>query len=393
MKVLQIIVTLDPRYGGPVNVCLEMSRELARLGAQVTIFTTKLGFPSGKRSDIQRGETCQAGIRICYFPVQFRPMAFSLQMAAALWRKIREYDIVHIHGLYRFPQTFAAWCARRQGVPYIITTHGTLDPFLFHHPRHLKLKRVYERLFALQNLNDAATIHFTTQEEQKLVSYLQLQAPGVVIPIGVDWHRFRDLPSPGRFRDYLGLKNNEQIILHLGRIHFKKGLDLLVKGFSIVADVLPNAKLVIAGPDNDGYGKEVRRWIAEKNLEDRLYFPGMIKGQQVLEAYIDADIFALASYTESFGIAVVEAMACACPVVISDKVNIWRDIQEANAGMVVQCKAKAVGSAILQLIEDPHRRHTMGLAGRDFVRINYNWEQIGHQVMDLYHNLTRSSIA
>lgn len=389
IKVLQVILTVSPRFGGPANVCMEMSRELSRLGAQVTIFTTNLDYPSCIWQ-FQRDEKYEAEIKIHYFPVQFRPMAVSLQMGAMLWREIRKYDIVHIHGLYRFPLAFAAWCARRKGVPYIIRTCGTLDPYLFHHPRHRRMKRFYERFFALPNLQGASAIHFTTKEEQKLVHFLNFHSPGVVIPNGLNWKVFQKLLPAGKFRRRIGL-TDEQIILYLGRIHFKKGLDLLVKGFEKVARHLPNSRLVIGGPDNDGYEKEVRKWVAEANLTERVYFPGMLEGREVMEAYVDADVFALPSYSENFGIAVAEAMACACPVVISDKVNIWREVKKANAGIVVPCEEQALGAALLNLLQDPHRRRAMGLAGRELVRETYNWEKIGLQVMDLYRKLTQSS--
>ena len=144
-------------------------------------------------------------------------------------------------------------------------------------------------------------------------------------------------------------------------------------------------------PNNEGFADKARVWLKEEGVLNRATFTGMLLGKNKLAILRDADMFVLPSYSENFGISVVEAMACGVPVVISDKVNIWRDIQKANAGIVVPCEAKAVGSALLQLIEDPHRRHTMGLAGRDFVRTNYNWEKIGHQIIALYQNLIQSS--
>ena len=92
-------------------------------------------------------------------------MAVSRQMARALWREIGQFDVVHIHGLYRFPQTFAAWCARQAGVPYIMRPHGSLDPFLYFQKRHSKLKRLYEHLFEFRNLSSASALHFTTEDE------------------------------------------------------------------------------------------------------------------------------------------------------------------------------------------------------------------------------------
>ena len=131
MKILHVIGNLSPRFGGPVAVCLRFARELVAQGHKVTIFTTNLDYPRGIRSVSVGEPVIEQGVEIRYFPVQFRPLVFSHQMGRVLWMEVRQFDLVHIHGLYRFPQTFAAWCARQKRVPYIIRPHGSLDPYLY----------------------------------------------------------------------------------------------------------------------------------------------------------------------------------------------------------------------------------------------------------------------
>ena len=139
---------------------------------------------------------------------------------------------------------------------------------------------------------------------------------------------------------------------------------------------MPNAQLVIAGPENDDYGQKVRSWVRERGLESAVHFVGSLQGDDVVQAYVDADVFALPSYTENFGMTVAEAMACALPVVISDQVNIHAEVSTAGAGLVTRCDADDTTQALVTLLQDPERRRTMGKAGRRLVQAHYTWPAI-----------------
>jgi glycosyltransferase involved in cell wall biosynthesis len=151
----------------------------------------------------------------------------------------------------------------------------------------------------------------------------------------------------------------------------------------------PNARLVIAGPENDGHGQEVRRWVSERGLDSAVHFVGPLEGLDVVRAFVDADVFALPSYTENFGMAVIEAMACALPVVISDQVNIHHEISQADAGLVTHCDVDEVAAALLNLLDDPDRRRTMGKAGRQLVREHYAWPGIVAALSQEYEVVVR----
>lgn len=162
----------------------------------------------------------------------------------------------------------------------------------------------------------------------------------------------------------------------MGRLHFKKGLDLLIPAFDAVRRRVPEAQLVIAGPQNDDYGKKVHNWVRERGLEAAVRFVGPLYGHDVLQAYVDADVFVLPSYTENFGMTVIEALACALPVVISDQVNIHAEVNRAGAGIVTRCDVNEVAVAIEALLNDAERRRSMGEAGRRLVQDRYTWPAI-----------------
>jgi glycosyltransferase involved in cell wall biosynthesis len=180
---------------------------------------------------------------------------------------------------------------------------------------------------------------------------------------------------------------DRRIILFLGRLNFKKGLDLLVRSFSEIARSRDDVHLVLAGPDNEGYGAKVLEWLKREGMLSRTTFAGMVTGQDKLDLLCDAELFVLPSYSENFGLAVVEAMAAGLPVVISNKVNIWREILEARAGLVVSCDAKELADAVNQLLLNPAVAKKMGCRGRAIVENKFSWERVAPRMIELYREV------
>ena len=213
------------------------------------------------------------------------------------------------------------------------------------------------------------------------------ETPGVVVPLGVDLREFQNLPEPGRFRERFPEIGPKQIILFLGRINFKKGLDLLVQALAQVVRHRRDVHLVVAGPDNDGWGGRVRDWLQAAGLTDYATFTGMLLGEEKLAALRDAQMFVLPSYSENFGLAVVEAMACGLPVVISDQVNIWREVAAAGAGLVGPCEATRLAENLEALLADPERGAEMGRRGKALVAGRFQWDGVALALQDLYARL------
>jgi glycosyltransferase involved in cell wall biosynthesis len=385
MKILHVIESMSPRYGGPVGVLKSLSRAQAALGHDVSIVTTDTDYPSGTLDVPLNRPVVESGVATTYFGVQFRPLNLSVPMAGTLPGLIAAHEVTHVHGLYRFPPTFAAAAARFQKKPYIIRSFGALDPFMYaRSSKSRMLKRAYESLFDLPNLRAASAIHFTTEDERDLAGHLDLKAPSFIIPNGLDWKPFETLPAPGSFRARFSIAPDTPLVLFLGRINFKKGLDILIPAFAQTRSAVPGAKLAIVGPDNDGYGATVRKLVTENSLDDSVIFVDMLTGEQVREAFVDADIFSLPSYTENFGMTVIESLACATPVVISDQVNIHREVNASGSGLVTPCDAAQVSAAMSSLLLDADRRLSMGALGRGFVAGHYAWPHIVERLDDEY---------
>lgn len=385
MRILHVMSSLAPRYGGPPQVCLELCQELARRGERVGIYSTNMDGPGELNVPLAQSVWTN-GVEVRYFPVQTpRSYVMSWPLARALRRAIPEQDIVHIHSLYVFPSTVAAYFCRRAGVPYLVRPHGSLDPYLFR--RHRGRKWVYERLVEWRNLNRAAAIHYTAQEEEALVRPLQLRARGVIVPPGVHADRYAEGPTRAAFHEAWPETRGRRVVLYLGRLNFKKGLDLLARAFGQLARQHDDVHLVLAGPDNEGYGATVRQWLAKENVLSRCTFTGMLLGSRKLMALRHADVFVLPSYTENFGLALVEAMACGVPVVISNRVNIWREVEEAGAGLVVGCDAEEVRRALAAVLADPASRQAMGGRARRLVEERFSWGAAGDRMVEVYRQI------
>jgi glycosyltransferase involved in cell wall biosynthesis len=385
MKILHVIANLAPRYGGPSQACWEMARAVARLGHEVSIYTTNQDGPGELAVPVDR-PVWRDGVEVRYFPIQTpRFWGTSLPLALALRRKVPASDLVHIHSLYLFHDLVAGhWC-RRFAVPYLMRPHGTLDPFIYR--RHRRRKRLMEHLFEHRNIRQAAALHFTTAAEAKLAAPFTFQTPSLVVPLGINFEDFAVLPEPGEFRRRYPDIGDRPLILFFGRINFKKGLDILAQAFGAVARRRPDVHLVIAGPDNEGWGARVRTWLGEQGVLDRTTFTGMLLGPEKLAVLRDASLFVLPSYSENFGLAVVEAMAAGLPVIISDQVNIWREVHEFGAGKIIPCDPDPLAHVIMELLEDPVLAKNIGQRGIALVRARYQWENIAKLLEVAYSNI------
>jgi len=378
---------MAPRYGGPVVAARGYCRGLAAQGVEVDLFTTSVDYPSVRDLPGPTGEPIVADRYTTWrFPVVFRPYL----VAPALWRKlaktIRSYDIVHIHGLYRFHAMAASWHARRSGVPYIQRLYGSLDPELHGKAERRRAKHLYERLVEFPSLNRAAAIHYTSEDERRLVEEsLSFDARSIIVPVPVEGGRADEPLARGVFRSKHGL-TDRKIVLHFGRLTRKKGLDILIEACAEAAREQPDIALVLAGPDNEGFERVVRGWVEKAGIAYRTLFAGMIEPEQKWNLLCDADVFALTSYSENFGIAVVEAMAANLPVVISDRVNIATEVEAAGAGVVVPCEAGATARALAGLLRAPRKVRDLARAGAAFAN-KFKVEQIGRTLLDRYTEL------
>jgi glycosyltransferase involved in cell wall biosynthesis len=396
MRILQVIATLSPRYGGPSIAGPELSRELARQGHQVSIYTSDADGSGHLKMPLDHPIQDQ-GVEVRYFRGWSRSGKYIF--SPGLWRALRdhvaEFDVVHVWSVYGFSTTAAAYWCRQRKVPYLVFPHGSLDPFL--RRRNRPRKWIYTKLFAERDYREADCVMFNTQEEMRLASDwsgLTLRNNNhaqhrVIVPIGIapEWFAEADPEAGQRFRQRYPALLGKRLIVYFGRINFKKGLDILARAFAEIARGSNDLHLVLAGPDNEGYGRKVRQWLAEKSALENATFTGLLEGEDRFSVLREAEIFALTSYTENFGQSAVEAMASGVPVVISDQVNLWPEVQNAGTGIVVPCEVSATAQALRSLIDNPERGREMGRRGKQWAAEHLAWTAVGRQMAEAYEEI------
>ena len=387
MKVLHVISHMSLSYGGMALACKEIAENQVKSGVDCTLITSNLDFPAGKLKKELLKPIIENGVKVIYVPIFFKPLVFSFQIMKILKSEIKNADIVHIHGLYRFPQTFSSWYARKIGKPYIISPHGSLDPVVYNNKDRYFLRSLYQKIFELKNINKATKIHFTAFEEKSLTNNLIPSSKGVIIPNGINTEEYENLPSEGFFKSRFNIDDNLFKILFLGRITWKKGLDILISSIKIIKENIPNVVLLVVGPDNEGYKIKLLKIIKELNLSKQIKFIGLVDREDVKKSFVDSDIFVLPSYSENFGLTIVESMACSFPVIISYNVNIYNEIEENNLGYVINCTASEIANSIFnyyqKTVSDKNKikRHI-----REYSINNYGWDKCVDKFIRLYNN-------
>ena len=329
MKILYVISSIDPKGGGPITGVMQLSEVFREMG--ITVEICSLDDPN---SDFVRNERR----RIIH---ALGPSIFGYKFCVRLipWLKqhAHEYDALIVNGLWQYNGFAVWWVLAGKTTPYFVFTHGMLDPwFKYTYPlKHIK-KWLYWPWAQYRVLRDARRVIFTCEEEKLLArkSFWLYKVSEAVTAYGVGDppNQIDELRENFLFQ-YPGLRG-KRIALYLSRIHVKKGCDLLIDAFAQIANRDENLQLVIAGPDQIGWMSTLQAQAKTLGISERITWPGMLQGDMKWGAYFASEVFCLPSHQENFGIVVAEALACGKPVLISNKVNIWREIVADNAGFV-----------------------------------------------------------
>jgi glycosyltransferase involved in cell wall biosynthesis len=304
-----------------------------------------------------------------------------------LKRHAREFDAVVINGLWQY-HSFGAWRAlHKSDIPYFVFTHGMLDPWFKHtYPiKHLK-KWLYWPWSDYRLLRDAKAVLFTSEEERLLASksFWLYRAHESVIAYGTSTPPDAAVELRERFFGAHPILRGRRIVLFLSRIHEKKGCDLLVRAFAGIAATDPSLHLVMAGPDQSGWVADLKNLASQLGVGDRITWPGMLKGDMKWGAFYSSEVFALPSHQENFGIAVAEALGCGLPVLISDKVNIWREVRAHDAGLVAPDTLKGTQTLLHDWIAlTPGQMRTMSENARELFRSRFTVDAMAAGLIDV----------
>lgn len=392
MKVLHLIPSYLPGNLalGPIQPTHFLNKELVKKGVAVTVYTTnrdgckKLNVPINREVDID-------GVKVFYFR-SFGPSLsyFSWGFWRAIANTLGAFDVVHITSVFLAASTLGAYYARKFKKPYIISPHGSLmkEPLA---KRSRFKKKVWISLLERRNLAGAAAIHFTVEAEKR--EYGEAGLPlkkSFVIPNGFDGSEFlKKLPS-GFFRNKFNIPSEKKLVLFLGRISWKKGFDTLIPAFEKIVHAEPEALLVIAGRDDEGYRKKVEEWIIQRHLTDKVLFLGVALGDERLGAMKDSQVFVLPSYSENFAMTVVEAMFLGLPVVITKGVGVAPSVEKAGAGFVIEKNEEDLAVAVLEILHNQKLAQEMGERGKALVNAEFAKPAIADKFIGAYTEIIKS---
>ena len=329
LKFLYLIASADGSGGGPIEGALRLHEALVALGHSgkfVTCDASYAPFVGSFPAPIEALGPASAGT-----------YGYSPRLLPWLKEHAHEFDAVIVNGLWQYVGFAAHRALARSPTPYFVFTHGMLDPwFRQRYPiKHLK-KWLYWPWAEYRVLRDATAVLFTCEEERLLArqSFWLYRCREVVVSYGTSPPPHDEARLSAGFLACFPVLEGKRPLLFLGRIHEKKGCDLLLRAFAARCSNRPEFHLVMAGPDHGRWTDELKRLAKDLGISDRVLWPGMLGGDLKWGAFYSADAFCLPSHQENFGIAVAEALACGRPVLISNKVNIWREIETDGAGYV-----------------------------------------------------------
>jgi glycosyltransferase involved in cell wall biosynthesis len=396
VRILHVVPTYLParRYGGPIVAVHGLCKALAARGHEVEVLTTNVD-GSGV-SDVPLGRAVQMdGVRVRYFASPFPRLYWSPAMKRALEAAARSASIVHAHSIFLWPTHAAARAAERivegrrprlpggmgqagapdlhAGVPYVISPRGMLVPELIRQ-KSRAVKSVWLRLVERRNFAGAAAIHFTSQREWDDARQIAIPLPSpFVVPNGTELPPLSNAPR------------EDDLVVSVGRVNWKKGLDRLIEA----AALLPRARFVIAGNDEEELVPKLRALAASRGVESRVEFRGALSARERDELLARAAVFALPSHSENFGNVVLEALAVATPVVVTPEVGLAEEVQRAECGFVASGTPQEIAAAIGRLLDDATLRRAMGERGRAMVEQRFTWPRAAAEMEAQYERIRK----
>jgi glycosyltransferase involved in cell wall biosynthesis len=377
VRILHVIHSVDPRGGGPIEGIRQLSAPMVALGHRVEVLS------------LDRPGTPWPGA-LPFHPIGNGRAGFGYARGVVKWLvdHAGDYDVTLVNGLWQYGGVAVRSAAQRTRQPYGVFTHGMLDPwFKRRYPlKHLK-KWLYWPWGDYRVVRDAAAVFFTCEQERRDArdSFWLYRAKEKVLGFGITPPPDDAAGQLAAFHTRFPALAGRRLLLFLGRVHEKKGCDLLLRA---CARTLADLHLVMAGPADGLYAEDLKRLAKKLGLAERVTWTGMITGEVKWGAFRAADAFVLPSHQENFGISVVEALACRCPVLISDKVNIWREITEDGAGLAEDDTQEGTDRLLARWLALPaaERPAMAGRAQACFER-HFQAEGVARHLLDMLQSL------
>jgi len=367
MRLLQLVTSVAEEAAGPSYSVPSLARALARQGDEVELWSLL-----GEALPASDGFSHRVFPRAARLPRLWRSPALHAQLRGAA----RGVDVLHSHGLWAMPNVYPGWVARQSATPLVISPRGTLSAWALNHSRWRK--KAFWALLQGRVVAAAACLHATAESEYADLRALGLRQPVCVIPNGVD---IGEPPAPAA-------DDAPPTILYVGRLHVKKGIDLLLRAWAIVAPSLPAWRLRIVGPDDGGYEAPLRRLAASLGAP-RVTFEGAVYGAAKQALYRQASVHVLASHSENFGMTVAEALANGTPV-ITTRGTPWSGLEREACGWWIDIGVEPLVEALRAAAgAGPAALRERGARGRRWMQRDFAWDKVARDMAAVYRWLSQ----
>jgi len=400
VNILHTINIVDPRSGGPSNVIRNLVREQVALGHQVSVLTTttQTSEPWAPREEytarmMADPDFADVELVMARSYGQRRPFSrWAYSPAGDQWlRRVmndesRRPHVVHIHGVFSHVTTRAAAWARKFQVPYLVRPAGSLDAACFE-MGYQRLKYLFSKVYLQRDLDEATAIHVTSDAEAEELGHWVPPERIVNIAHGARVPEFdRDQARAKFIKEYPQLEGR-RVVLYMSRITEKKRLEHLVEAVAQVRKDMPELCLLVAGHDA-GHLPVVKQAIDRTDMQDHCIFTDFLDGERKIGAFAAADLFALLSVDENFGVAIIEAMAHGVPVLLTEGVASHVYVDAAEAGRTIGVDLQQAPSALEDLLAEDLA--SMGARGRQYIQEHLSWESIARQLDEVYERFQSS---
>ena len=376
MKILQVLTFFSPVHGGSAEVPYQLSKELAKRGHEVTIYTSDY-----KISQEYINSITETGVKVCSFKTWLsgtKPRITPGIIKSAR-EQVKYFDIIHMHNYRTFQNIVVHYYAKKYDIPYVLQAHGSVLPFF----QKQRLKRIFDLFFGYRILSDASKVIALTRTEVEQYKKMGVDKNKIeIVPNGIDLSEYENLPERGEFRRKYSIKDGEKIVLYIGRLHKSKGIDLLIKAFADISKELDNIILILVGPDG-GHRPALEKLIQALKVDDKVLFTGFVTNNEKMAAFIDADVFVNPRADEIFGLVFLEANACGTPVICNKGCGI-ADVIDGKTGFAVHNDKDQLRDAIIKVLSDEELRGRFGGEGKKIVREEFGWDKIVKYVEQVY---------
>ncbi len=365
VRAIHVVSSVAEEASGTTYAVAGLCQALRACGGQISLATLDAHLPSSPQL---------AGLSHHGFRPGLGPRSLGRAPALHGWLRKQaasdQVDILHSHGLWQMPNVYPGRVSAASGVPLVVSPHGMLSPWAMQ--RGSRLKRLFWPLLQLPSFAAAACFHATSLSEYEDIRRAGFRQPVALVPIGID---VPELP-PRR-------PASPRTLLFLGRIHPKKGLDMLLPAWQRVEARFPQWRLLVVGPDEGGYLAVVQRLAATLQLQ-RVEFRSALYGPQKWEAYRQADLFVLPTYSENFGLAIAEALAAGTPAIVTRGAP-WPELAARGAGWWIDVGTEALRTCLETALACPVAElGAMGNRGRHWMEAEFTWTPVGQRMLQTY---------